>query len=67
MEKFPEGVIWAQSSSKDDLVKAMEQVLSLTEVERENMGEETKNRVLKLYSLQSVGEGIQNFLLQFIK
>ena len=67
MEKFPEGVIWAQSSSKDDLVKSMEQVLSLTEIERENMGEETKNRVLKLYSLQSVGEGIQNFLLQFIK
>ncbi len=67
MEKFPEDVIWAQSSNKKDLVEAMNKVLSLTEVERENMGEKTKNRVLKLYSLKSIGESIQGFLLQFIK
>ena len=67
MEKFPNDVIWAQSSNKENLIKAMKAVLSMTEVERENMGEETKNRVLKLYSLQSISDNIQNFLLQFVE
>ena len=67
MEKFPEEIIWAESASPKDLMSAMEKVLSITDVERENYGEESKNRVLKLYSLDNIGEKITSFLEQFLK
>lgn len=65
MEKFPDEVIWVQSSEPENLVKGMKKVLDMTEVERENLGEKIKNRVLKLYSLENVGESITSFLKQF--
>ena len=67
MEKFPDQVIWTETGRKNDLKDAMQKVLDMTEVERENMGEELKNRVLKLYSLESFANNIQPFLVQFLK
>ena len=67
MEKFPKEIIWANSSNVEDLKESLEKVLSMTEVERENMGEESKNRVLELYSLKNVGDKLTRFLEQFLK
>ena len=67
MSIFPDEVIWVKSSHSKDLLEGMNKVLDLTEVERENIGEELKNRVLKLYSLKTIGEGVHSFLGQFIK
>ena len=67
MEKFPKEIIWANSSKVEDLKESLEKVLSMTEVERENMGEESKNRVLELYSLKNVGDKLTRFLEQFLK
>lgn len=67
MEKFKDEIIWVESSHKNDLLKGLEKVLSMTEVERENLGEEAKNRVKKLYSLDTVGEKVSLFLTQFAK
>lgn len=63
---FEDDVIWVNSSKSNDLMEGMNKALQLTEVERENLGEEIKNKVLRLYSLEVVGEGINSFLSQFI-
>lgn len=65
--KFQNEVIWVDSASPKDLKQGLEKALEMTEVERENFGEDAKNRVLALYSLENVSKSIQNFLLQFIK
>ena len=65
-EKFPEDVIWIESSKDKDILSGLKQVLDMTEVERGNMGEKTKNRVLKLYSLESISKNVNPFLLKFI-
>ena len=67
MEKFPDEVIWVPSGKPEDLLEGINKVLSLTEAEREILGEKLKNRVLKLYSIDAIGNNIQKFLLQFIK
>ena len=65
--KFPDELIWIPSSSVKDIKEGIQKVLNMTEVERENFGEEAKNRVLTLYSIKSVGMNIQSFLLSFLK
>ena len=65
--KFPNELIWIPSSSVKDIKEGIQKVLDMTEVERENFGEEAKNRVLALYSIKSVGMNIQSFLLSFLK
>lgn len=67
MNKFPNELIWIPSSSVNDIREGLEKVLAMSEVERENFGEEAKNRVLALYSIKSVGNNIQHFLLNFLK
>ena len=67
MDKFPTEVIWVEESNKEQLMNAMKKVLDMTEVEQENLGEQSKNRVLELYSLKSVGKRATSFLEQFIK
>ena len=66
-EKFPEDIIWIESSNEKDILSGLKKGLDMTEVERENIGEKTKNRVLKLYSLESISNSVNQFLLQFIK
>ena len=65
--KFPKELIWIPSSSSEDIKKGINKVLEMTEVERENLGEVAKNRVVELYSIESLGKNIQNFLLNFLK
>ena len=65
--KFPEEIIWIPSSSVKDIKNGINKVLDMTEVERENFGEDAKNRVVALYSIESVGKNIQSFLLNFLK
>lgn len=67
MEKFPDQVIWTETGRKNDLKDAMQKVIDMKESEREKMGKELKNRVLKLYSLESFANNIQPFLLNFLK
>ena len=67
MNKFPDEIIWIPSSTTENIKKGIEKVLDMTEVERENFGENAKNRVLALYSIESVGKNVQSFLLNFFK
>ena len=67
MKKFPDDVIWLESAKPEDILEGMNKVLSLNKLERDTMGAKLKNRVLELYSLESVAKDIQDFLLQFIK
>lgn len=55
-------VIWSKSSSEKDLVKVLEHVVSLTESERQKLGEDAKQQVLELYSLKSTNSKINKFL-----
>ena len=67
MKKFPKEIIWSPSSSSDDLLDSMNKVLELTEIQREDMGEEAKNRVLELYSLDNLSDKFTSFLKNFLK
>ena len=67
MEKFPDELIWVESAHRKDLIPAMEKVIKMKEEQRVKLGEKAKNRVLKLYSIESISKAIQSFLLQFIK
>ena len=67
MNKFPDEIIWLETANVSDIVHGMKQVLKMSDEEQEKMGEDAKNRVLKLYSLESVSDNIQPFLSQFIK
>ncbi len=67
MKKFPDELIWIPSSSVNDIKVGIEKVLEMTEVERENFGEKAKNRVISLYSIESLGKNMQSFLLNFLK
>ena len=67
MEKFPKDIIWIKSSDKDDIKEGINKVLSMTEVQRQKLGEEAKNRALKLYSLENIGGSITSFLKQFVR
>lgn len=67
MNRFKEDIIWVETCSKDELAKAMKKVLSMTEVERENLGDILKNKVIGLYSLNTIGEHINQFLKQFFE
>ena len=67
MNKFPKEIIWINRASSNEIKEALEKVLNMSETEREKFGKEAKNRVLALYSIESIGKNIQNFLLSFLK
>ena len=67
MNRFPKDVLWINSSEAKDIEEALTQVLEMSEKERTAIGKEIKNRVQELYSIESIGKNIQDFLLQFIK
>ena len=66
MSKFPEEIIWIDSSEVADIEKGLKKVLAMSEQERELFGFNAKNRVLELYSLKSVSININKFLKQFL-
>lgn len=65
MERFPDEVIWIDSPNHKDLVPALEKVINMSKKERNDLGTKAKNRVLSLYSLESISKNIQPFLLKF--
>ena len=67
MEKFPDEVIWVESANESDIVHGMKQLLNMKYEDRDALGLKAKNRVLELYSLESVAKNIQPFLDQFVK
>lgn len=66
MSKFPDEIVWINSSDVSDIEKGLKEVLSMTPKERENFGFISKNRVLELYSLETVSTNINNYLKQFV-
>lgn len=66
-EKFPNELIWIESANESDLVHGMKDLLKMSDEEKAKLGQEAKNRVLKLYSLETISDNIQSFLTQFIK
>ena len=66
ISKFPEEIIWIDSSEVADIEKGLKKVLAMSEQERELFGFNAKNRVLELYSLKSVSININKFLKQFL-
>lgn len=67
MKRFPKEVMWMESNSESDILKALKKMINLSDEERKIMGEKLKNRALELYSLDSISKNIQPFLIQFIK
>ena len=67
MEKFPKEIIWINSHEVEDIKAALKKVVEMSEAERVKLGEQSKNRVLELYSIESISKVIQPFLEQFIK
>ena len=67
MEKFPKEIIWINSHEVSDIKDALKKVLQMNEADREKYGKESKNRVLELYSIESISKTIQPFLEQFVK
>lgn len=55
-------IIWSKSSNEKDLVKVLNHVVSLTKSERQRLGQNAKEEVLKLYSLESANSKINKFL-----
>lgn len=62
---FENEAIWAKSGSVEDLHLALTRVLDLTKKERKELGESAKEKVLELYSLDSVNKKINKFLESF--
>jgi glycosyltransferase involved in cell wall biosynthesis len=63
---FENDAIWAKSGSVEDLHAAMLKVLDLTKKERKALGKQAKEKVLELYSLDSINKKINEFL-EFFK
>lgn len=55
-------IVWSKSSNEKDLVKVLEHVVSLTKSERQKLGQDAKEQVLKLYSLKRTNTKINKFL-----
>lgn len=66
-EKFPDEIIWIESANESDLVHGMKDLLKMSDEQKVELGQKAKNRVLKLYSLETISDNIQGFLTQFIK
>ena len=66
-EKFPDEVIWLDSANESDIVHGLKALFKLSDDKKDQLGLKAKNRVLELYSLESVAKNIQPFLEQFIK
>ena len=66
-KRFKDCAIWANSGSAEDLLLAINKVLSMSEEERKNMAINAKNTANSLYSIKKIGESLTDFLLNFIQ
>lgn len=62
---FKDEIIWIPSAEKDDITKALKDILDMSEKERKNLGEKALTKVNKCYSLDVIGEKITQFLATF--
>ena len=66
-KKFSDDIIWAKSSSEEDLTFTLNHLLELTKEERDTLGEKAKEKVLSMYSISEVGKTLSEFLSNIIK
>lgn len=66
-QKFTDGVIWLDSSEKEDLLNGINKALSFSKEEREQIINKTKETANELYSLSAMNKRMILFLKQFIK
>ena len=66
-QNFSDGVIWLDSSEKEDLLNGINKALSLSKEEREQIIKKTKDTANELYSLTAMNKRMVLFLKQFIK
>ena len=66
-QNFSEGVIWLDSSEKEDLLNGINQALSFSKEEREQIIKKTKETANELYSSSAMNKRMVLFLKQFIK
>ena len=59
---FENECFWVKSSKKEDLLPALKQAISMSDVERKEFGEKAKKKVRDLYSLTSVNKKVMEFL-----
>ncbi|HNX16424.1 MAG TPA: glycosyltransferase [Bacilli bacterium] len=64
-QHFSDDAIWCKSASEKDLQYCMEKVLSMSEEERVAIGKKAQQKVIELYSLNSISEIIKSFLAGF--
>lgn len=65
-KEFKDDIVWCEST-QEGIKEAIEKVIKMSAKKREEMGTRAKEKVMELYSLTSVNEKINNFLIQFIK
>ena len=66
-QNFSEGVIWLDSSEKEDLLNGINKALSFSKEERERIIKKTKETANELYSSTAMNKRMVLFLKQFIK
>lgn len=64
-EKFDKDIIWCNSAKPEDLLEAINKVISMNEEERKKLGQQAQAKVLELYSLKAISEKIKAFLAGF--
>ena len=64
-ENYADEIIWAKSSSVEDLKDAIQQALSLDASKRQQMIESGYKKVMSRTSQSSVGQQIDQFLSKF--
>ncbi|MFA7032337.1 MAG: glycosyltransferase, partial [Bacilli bacterium] len=64
-KSFAKDAIWCKSSSKEDLLEGMQKALLMTLEQRQKMGTQAQKKVLKLYSLNTISQKINDFLAGF--
>ena len=66
-QNFSEGVIWLDSSEKEDLLNGVNKALSFSKEERAEIIKNTKETANELYSSNAMNKRMVLFLKQFIK
>ena len=66
-QNFSEGVIWLDSSEKEDLLNGVNKALSFSKEERAEIIKKTKETANELYSSNAMNKRMVLFLKQFIK
>ena len=66
-QNFSEGVIWLDSSEKEDLLNGINKALSFSKEERERIIKKTKETANELYLSTAMNKRMVLFLKQFIK